>query len=163
MRRFCPSLTDLQAFEVAARHSSFTRAAQELCVTQGAVSKQVKHLEEFVGSLLEHMFEKRRTLSALFRVMEEDADLRKAACDSRNHPALEIRQRTGELFRRGVAEGRFRACDPALMDAVLHATLHGVIHEFIAHENRVRDIEEAIPALKDLILHGFCPKENRKP
>ncbi len=123
----------------------------------------VRHLEEFVGSLLEHMFEKRRTLSALFRVMEEDADLRKAACDSRNHPALEIRQRTGELFRRGVAEGRFRACDPALMDAVLHATLHGVIHEFIAHENRVRDIEEAIPALKDLILHGFCPKENRKP
>lgn len=49
MRRFCPSLTDLQAFEVAARHNSFTRAAQELCVTQGAVSKQVKHLEEFVG------------------------------------------------------------------------------------------------------------------
>ncbi|OZI76137.1 MULTISPECIES: transcriptional regulator GcvA [Bordetella] len=49
MRRFCPSLTDLQAFEVAARHSSFTRAAQELCVTQGAVSKQVKHLEAFLG------------------------------------------------------------------------------------------------------------------
>ncbi len=49
MRRFCPSLTDLQAFEVAARYSSFTRAAQELCVTQGAVSKQIKHLEQFVG------------------------------------------------------------------------------------------------------------------
>ena len=46
---FLPILTDLQAFEVAARHSSFTRAAQELCVTQGAVSKQVKHLEAFVG------------------------------------------------------------------------------------------------------------------
>ncbi|ANN77397.1 LysR substrate-binding domain-containing protein [Bordetella flabilis] len=49
MRRFCPSLTDLQAFEVAARHGSFTRAAQELSVTQGAVSKQVKQLEQFVG------------------------------------------------------------------------------------------------------------------
>jgi LysR family glycine cleavage system transcriptional activator len=49
MRRFCPSLTDLQAFEMAARHSSFTHAARELCVTQGAVSKQVKQLETFVG------------------------------------------------------------------------------------------------------------------
>ncbi|OZI34133.1 LysR family transcriptional regulator [Bordetella genomosp. 10] len=49
MRRLCPSLTDLQAFEMAARHGSFTRAAQELSVTQGAVSKQVKQLEQFVG------------------------------------------------------------------------------------------------------------------
>lgn len=49
MRRLCPSLTDLQAFEMAARHGSFTRAAMELSVTQGAVSKQVKQLEQFVG------------------------------------------------------------------------------------------------------------------
>jgi len=48
MRRFCPSLTDLQAFEVTARQGSFTLAAQELCVTQGAVSKQIKHLETFL-------------------------------------------------------------------------------------------------------------------
>lgn len=49
MRRFCPSITDLQAFEVTARNGSFTRAAQELCVTQGAVSKQLKNLETFLG------------------------------------------------------------------------------------------------------------------
>ncbi|VFR31768.1 Glycine cleavage system transcriptional activator [plant metagenome] len=49
MRRFCPSLTELIAFESAARHGSFTRAAEELCVTQGAVSKQVKSLEATVG------------------------------------------------------------------------------------------------------------------
>lgn len=49
MRRLCPSLSDLQAFEVAARQGSFTRAAQELCITQGAVSKQVKSLETFLG------------------------------------------------------------------------------------------------------------------
>src|SRR5262245_51072221 len=36
----------LRSFEAAARHASFTRAASELCVTQGAVSQQVKRLEE---------------------------------------------------------------------------------------------------------------------
>ncbi|MYN13055.1 LysR family transcriptional regulator [Pusillimonas sp. TS35] len=49
MRRFCPTLTELQAFEAAARQGSFTRAAQEMCITQGAISKQVKNLEEFLG------------------------------------------------------------------------------------------------------------------
>lgn len=52
MRRLCPSLTDLQAFEAAARHGSFTHAARELHVTQGAVSKQVKQLETFLGAAL---------------------------------------------------------------------------------------------------------------
>ena len=38
-----------KAFEAAARHESFTRAAEELCVTQGAVSHQVKALETELG------------------------------------------------------------------------------------------------------------------
>ncbi|GLR84245.1 transcriptional regulator GcvA [Bradyrhizobium iriomotense] len=45
MRQHLPSLNALKAFEAAARHESFTRAAEELCVTQGAVSHQVKALE----------------------------------------------------------------------------------------------------------------------
>ncbi|THB76791.1 MAG: LysR family transcriptional regulator [Desulfobacteraceae bacterium] len=44
-----PSLNALRAFESVARHLSFTRAADELCVTQGAVSRQVKNLEEELG------------------------------------------------------------------------------------------------------------------
>lgn len=44
-----PSLNALAAFEAAARHLSLTRAAQELNVTPGAVSKQVKMLEEEIG------------------------------------------------------------------------------------------------------------------
>jgi LysR family transcriptional regulator, glycine cleavage system transcriptional activator len=43
--RRLPPLNALKAFEAAARHESFTRAAEELCVTQGAVSHQVKALE----------------------------------------------------------------------------------------------------------------------
>src|SRR5881275_2589886 len=49
MRPRLPSLNALKAFEAAARHESFTRAAEELCVTQGAVSHQVKALEAELG------------------------------------------------------------------------------------------------------------------
>src|SRR5947209_13726083 len=44
-----PPLNAVKAFEAAARHESFTRAAEELCVTQGAVSHQVKALESELG------------------------------------------------------------------------------------------------------------------
>jgi LysR family glycine cleavage system transcriptional activator len=47
-----PPLAALRAFEAAARHLSFTRAAEELAMTQAAVSYQVKILEERVGSPL---------------------------------------------------------------------------------------------------------------
>ena len=49
MLRRLPPLNALKAFETAARHESFTRAAEELCVTQGAVSHQVKALESVLG------------------------------------------------------------------------------------------------------------------
>ncbi|MDR3096982.1 MAG: LysR family transcriptional regulator [Paraburkholderia sp.] len=44
-----PPLIALRAFEAAARSASFTLAAQELCVTTGAVSRQVKLLEAHLG------------------------------------------------------------------------------------------------------------------
>ena len=49
MPRRLPTLNALKAFEAAARHESFTRAAEELFVTQGAVSHQVKALEAELG------------------------------------------------------------------------------------------------------------------
>ncbi len=49
MARRLPPLNGLRAFEAAARHLSFTRAADELSVTQAAVSHQVKALEERLG------------------------------------------------------------------------------------------------------------------
>jgi LysR family glycine cleavage system transcriptional activator len=49
MRRKIPSLQALACFEAAARHQSYTRAAQELALTQGAVSRQLTALEDFVG------------------------------------------------------------------------------------------------------------------
>jgi LysR family glycine cleavage system transcriptional activator len=49
MRQRLPPLNALKVFEAAARHESFTRAAEELSVTQGAVSHQVKALEADLG------------------------------------------------------------------------------------------------------------------
>jgi LysR family glycine cleavage system transcriptional activator len=54
MPRRLPPLNALKAFEAAARSESFTRAAEELSVTQGAVSHQVKALEETLGLKLVH-------------------------------------------------------------------------------------------------------------
>ena len=51
-KRNLPPLNALRGFEAAARHLSFTRAAAELNVTQGAVSRQVRELEGFLGTAL---------------------------------------------------------------------------------------------------------------
>jgi len=55
MRRL-PSLGALRAFEAAARNLSFTAAANELCVTQAAISHQIRQLEGWLGFAL---FERR--------------------------------------------------------------------------------------------------------
>lgn len=47
-----PPLTALRSFEAAARHGNFSQAADELCVTQSAVSHQVRQLESWFGFAL---------------------------------------------------------------------------------------------------------------
>lgn len=47
-----PPLNALRAFEAAARLGSFSRAAEEIGVTQGAIAQQVRHLEAFLGLTL---------------------------------------------------------------------------------------------------------------
>ena len=49
MKRTLPPLNGLRAFEAAARHMSFTDAAEELSVTQAAISHQVRGLEQRLG------------------------------------------------------------------------------------------------------------------
>jgi LysR family glycine cleavage system transcriptional activator len=67
MARRLPPLNALRSFEAAARHESFTRAAEELNVTQGAVSHQVKALEQELGLKLFNRERQRLTMTAAGR------------------------------------------------------------------------------------------------
>ncbi|PWC32664.1 LysR family transcriptional regulator [Azospirillum sp. TSO35-2] len=77
VRPYLP-LNALRAFETSARHLSFTRAAIELCVTQAAVSHQVKLLEERLGASLFHRLPRGLALTdegrALLPTLEEAFD-----------------------------------------------------------------------------------------
>lgn len=96
MRRL-PSLTALRTFEAAARHAHFGRAAQELCVTDSAVSHQIRQLEEQLGVAL---FERegrqvrpsapaRRLLHSLQQAFELILD----ACDELRDPGSQAQLR----------------------------------------------------------------------
>lgn len=81
-----PPLNPLRNFEAAARLESFRRAAQELCVTEAAVSRQIKALEDHFGIPLFHRGDRRVTLTdagnRLFPIVSEMfSNLRRAATD----------------------------------------------------------------------------------
>lgn len=69
LRKKLPPLTALTAFEAAARHASFTRAAAELGVTQAAVSRQIHLLEEDFGFPLFHRLHRRIELTEKGRLL----------------------------------------------------------------------------------------------
>ncbi|BDX04054.1 MAG: LysR substrate-binding domain-containing protein [Marinomonas sp.] len=63
MRRYIPSSTALKCFEASVRHLSFTKAAEELHLTQSAVSRQIRNLEEFLSRDLFIRLNKRLVLT----------------------------------------------------------------------------------------------------
>ena len=91
-------LNALRAFEAAARHLNFTRAAVELCVSQGAVSHQVAQLERRLGTRLFHRLPRGLSLTddgqALVPVLVEAFDRLGATLDAytggRFHEALNV-------------------------------------------------------------------------
>ncbi|MCU4119040.1 transcriptional regulator GcvA [Variovorax sp. N23] len=62
-----PSLAALRTFEAAARHMSFTKAAEELHLTQSAVSRQIRTMEEYLGVLLFQRVKQRLVLTEVGR------------------------------------------------------------------------------------------------
>jgi LysR family glycine cleavage system transcriptional activator len=63
-----PPLNSLKVFEAAARHLSFKKAAEELCVTPAAVSRQLSHLEALIGAPLFRRFNQGIELTSAARL-----------------------------------------------------------------------------------------------
>lgn len=71
-KTFLPPVADLLAFEAAARHASISRAAEELHLTQSAVSRQIRQLETQLGVALFHRVRQRIVLTDSGRVYAAD-------------------------------------------------------------------------------------------
>jgi LysR family glycine cleavage system transcriptional activator len=99
------ALATLRFFEAAARLESFTRAATELCITQGAVSHHVKYLEEFLGCKLFFRLPKqikltddgKRFAEVVARVLRELEDAAEAVVAPRK-ARVDVRLRAGPSF-----------------------------------------------------------------
>jgi len=100
MRRRLPSTQALLCFEAAARHQSFTRAAQELALTQGAVSRQVAALEDLVGAALFRRTQHGMTLTAAGADYARQVGQR---LDALERDTLDLRSRGGEGDRLTIA------------------------------------------------------------
>jgi LysR family glycine cleavage system transcriptional activator len=114
MHSSLPPLSALKAFEAAARHLSFTRAAAELSVTPGALSHQVRALEDFLGVRL---FERRTRSIAL------------TAQGALLYPGLHsgfglIRQAVDSLRPAGDAHALVVSTSPGITSKWLAARLH---------------------------------------
>ena len=92
MRRKLPSTGALEAFEAAARHQSFTKAAEELSVTQSAVCRQVAALESFLDVKLFQRTRRGVTLSEAGRDYSRSVGAR---LDEVERDTLELMARGG--------------------------------------------------------------------
>ncbi len=93
--RSLPPAVALRAFEAAARNGSFTLAAAELFLTQGAISRQIRVLEEFIGKKLFERLTRRVELTAVGRAYYVDiqralGDIEQATIKAMGTPNREV-------------------------------------------------------------------------
>ena len=101
MRQQLP-LNALRGFEASARHLSFTKAAEELHVTQGAVSRHVKQLEDQIQRKLFHRLHRQLVLTdegrMLLPILTEAFDLMEGALARLNNEPRDIKLKVHPTF-----------------------------------------------------------------
>lgn len=115
MKRHMPPLNHLRAFEAAVRHESFTKAAEELGVTQGAISRHIRSLEDYLGF---ELFQRENNTLRVARETREFADALTRALDqiNRGSQALKKGRRRTVLTVRAYTNFLVRWLIPRLPD-----------------------------------------------
>ncbi|MEK6199160.1 MAG: LysR family transcriptional regulator [Psychrobacter sp.] len=118
--RSLPALTSLRVFETAGKCLSFTKAASQLNVTQSAVSRQIKHLEDYLGVPLfvrrHHRLELTAAGQQLLSKLEQSFNLMETAVQELRDPNQ--RQKLTLLFPPTFAT---RWLAPKLADFHIHS------------------------------------------
>lgn len=107
MKRGLLPLTALRSFEAAGRHENFTRAAQELFVSQAAVSRQVRELEAWLGHPLFERLHRQVVLTAQGRALLEQLT---TSFDEIGCQLEEIKAKPAETILSISADPAFAAC-----------------------------------------------------
>lgn len=147
--RKLPPISALKTFEAAARHQHFGRAASELCVTDGAISHQVRALEESLGVVL---FEKRgRQMhltdagQRLMNPIRQALDLMAEACSDATDPGMRGSLRISAPPELAQCFLNRMVCDIA--QRYPNLTLHLLVHD--------SDSVEINPAADISIVYGM--------
>ncbi|GAA5183577.1 transcriptional regulator GcvA [Niveibacterium umoris] len=135
-----PPLGALRAFEAAARHGSLTAAADELSVTHGAVSQQVKLLEEWLGVSL---FERKGRGVALTRAGE-------ALAGTAHDALMSIAERVAQIRRRANP----RRLTVTTMPSFAARWLTPRIGRFLEREPNIELNIRSTEAVLDLAIEG---------
>ena len=150
------TLQQLRLFEAVARHRSYTRAAEELCLTQPAVHIQVRRLEEIVGLPLIERVGKKLLLT---RAGEEVYTATVAVMN-------QLRALTGEI-----ADMKGKVAGPLKMAVVTSAKffmphfLGLFVHEYpevapqLTVTNRARVLERLAENVDDFVIMGQIPND----
>lgn len=142
MARPLPPLNAIRAFEAAARHGSFLAAAAELAVTPGAVSQQVKRLEERLGC-------------ALFRRLTRGVVLTEAGAAYRTEVAAALDRLAAATARLGSAAGQDRTLRITALPALAEKWLVPRLPAFQARHPEIEVRLSADAQLVDFVRDPF--------
>lgn len=150
------TLQQLKLFEAVARHRSYTRAAEELFLTQPAVSIQVKRLEESAGLPLFELVGKRLYLTPAGREMYEACQDVLKRLEGLEEEIVAMRGHVrGPLNIAVVTSGKYFM--PHLLGAFLH--LYPEVQPRLTVTNRARVINRLSNNEDDLLIMGQVPDQ----